>query len=281
MLSAGESARATLRISAFPLPCDGKHGAVVIVEDLEAARKLEHHLRRLDRLADLGTLAAGMAHEIKNALVAGKTFIELLLEKNPEAELAGVVKREIGRIDAIVSRMLKYAGDREREFKPLRVHELLEHSLRLVEPQLNGKAIRLERSFLAAADLVDGNENELQQAVVNLVLNSLEAMAPGGTLAISTSLGGDAQPVTPRQPASVSRIQILIRDTGPGIAPDNLARVFTPFFTTKPEGTGLGLAITQRIVLEHAGTIRVESEVNRGTQFCIVLPLAENAGAGQ
>jgi signal transduction histidine kinase len=254
---------------------------VVIVEDLEAARKLEHHLRRLDRLADLGTLAAGMAHEIKNALVAGKTFIELLLEKNREAELAGVVKREIGRIDAIVSRMLKYAGDREREFKPLRVHELLEHSLRLVEPQLNGKAIRLERSFLAAADLVEGNENELQQAVVNLVLNSLEAMSPGGTLAISTSPGEDAEPVRPGAPASASRIQILIRDTGPGIAPDNLPRVFAPFFTTKPEGTGLGLAITQRIVLEHAGTIRVESEVNRGTQFCIILPLAESAGAAQ
>jgi len=277
-LPSSQSPRATLNASAFPLPCCGQRGAILIIEDLEAVRSLEHHLQRLDRLADIGTLAASMAHEIKNALVAGRTFIDLLLEKNCEMELAGVVKREIGRIDAIVSRMLKYAGDHNREFMPLRVHEVLEHSLRLAQPQLDGKKIGLERSFLAAADLVDGNENELEQAVMNLVLNALEAMAPGGVLAISTSLDNDSEPAMTGGQPPAPRIQIRIRDTGPGIDSDKLDRVFTPFFTTKPEGTGLGLAITQRIVQEHAGTIRVESELNRGTQFCITLPLFDGSG---
>ena len=103
-------------------------------------------------------------------------------------ELTSVVKRELGRIDAIVSRMLKYAGNHEREFQLLHVHEMLEHSLRLVKPQMDSKSILLDRSFQAAVDLVEGNENELQQAVVNLFLNALEAMTPGGTLSISTQL---------------------------------------------------------------------------------------------
>jgi len=281
-LASAEQPSATIKVSAYPLPCHSDQGAILVVDDVEAARKLEHHLQRLDRLADIGTLSASMAHEIKNALVAGRTFIELLLEKHSELELTSVVKRELGRIDAIVSRMLKYAGNHERQFQHLHVHEMLDHSLRLVKPQLDSKSILLDRSFRAAADLVDGNENELQQAIVNLFLNALEAMVPGGTLSISTRVASAAlvgHDVRSASPSTPEQIEVLIGDTGHGIEPEKLTRVFTPFFTTKPEGTGLGLAITQRIVHEHSGEITVESEMQRGTRFCIALPLVDNAQA--
>ena len=280
-LPRGEQPPAAVKVSAFPLPCGSKHGAILVVDDMEAARRLEHHLQRLDRLADIGTLSASMAHEIKNALVAGKTFIQLLLEKHAEMELTSVVKRELGRVDAIVSRMLKYAGNHEREFQLLHVHDMLEHSLRLVKPQMDSKSILLDRSFLADVDLVEGNENELQQAVVNLFLNALEAMTPGGTLSISTQLSNAGESGLLREGAAPPQILVLIGDTGHGIEPDALARVFTPFYTTKPEGTGLGLAITQRIVREHAGDISVESELHRGTRFCIALPLVDNCDPGR
>ena len=280
-ITAGDAPSAMLKVSVFPLPCDGGRGAIVVVDDLDAARKLEHHLQRLDRLADIGTLSASMAHEIKNALVAGKAFVDVLLEKHAEVEFASVVRREMSRVDAIVSRMLNYAGNYERKFQLLHVHEMLEHSLRLVKPQMNSKGIVLDKALLATADLVNGNENELQQAVMNLLLNALEAMAPGGRLTISTESPGQGGSEVLREGSEAGRIQILIADTGPGIEPDKLARVFTPFFTTKPEGTGLGLAITQRIVQEHAGSISVESELNRGTRFCVALPLVDSCAADQ
>ena len=129
-------------------------GVVVVLNDLTPARQLEERLEQLDRLANVGTLAATMAHEIKNALVAGKTFIDLLLEKHQDAELVEVVRREMSRIDAIVSRMLKFAGPARPAFSEVRLHEVLDHSLRLVQPQLEGKSIALSRSFQAAPDLL-------------------------------------------------------------------------------------------------------------------------------
>jgi signal transduction histidine kinase len=177
--------------------------------------------------------------------------------------------------------MLNYAGNYERKFQNLHVHEMLEHSLRLVKPQMNSNGIVLEKALLATADLVNGNENELQQAVMNLLLNALEAMAPGGRLTISTESDGPSRSGVLLEGSEAGRIQILIADTGSGIEPDKLARVFTPFFTTKPEGTGLGLAITKRIVQEHAGDISVESELNCGTRFCVALPLVDSCAAEQ
>ena len=161
-------------------------GAVVVLSDLTPARHLERHIEQLDRLATLGTLAAGMAHEIKNALVAGKTFVDLLLEQHQDTELVEVVRREMGRIDALVSRMLKFAGPGRPTFTQVRLHEILDHSLRLVQPQLDGKLVSLSRSFLASPDALHGDDHQLQQAFVNLFLNALEAMGPNGTLSVTT-----------------------------------------------------------------------------------------------
>ena len=248
-------------------------GLVVTLNDLTPARRLSQMLNRLDRLADLGTLSASMAHEIRNALVAGKTFVDLLVEKNKDDELTEVVRKEIGRIDAIVRGMLTFAGSGRASFRKLRLHEVLTNSLNLVQPQLNNRSIKLETAFDASPDLLNGNENELQQAFVNLLLNSVEAMSSKGTLTVRTDLVS-ARELGAHEAAESGGnvIRVRIQDTGSGIAPAELQRLFEPFFTTKANGTGLGLTITKRIILEHHGEITVESVVGEGTTFSILLP---------
>ncbi len=264
----------TLRLSAIPLQTGGKNsGVLIVLNDLTPARQIEQHIQQLDRLADIGTLAAGMAHEIKNALVAGKTFVDLLLEKHQDADLVDVVRRELSRIDAIVSRMLKFAGPARPAFSEVRLHEILDHSLRLVQPQLEGKLVSLNRSFLASPDALHGDDYQLQQAFVNLLLNALDALGPNGTLSVTTDLLSPGAP-TANAAGSADRAQLrlTIQDNGIGILPENMARLFEPFFTTKPGGTGLGLLITRRIIQEHRGAITVQSEPHKGTAFQILLP---------
>jgi signal transduction histidine kinase len=255
-----------LEITAIPVGHNGKVGVVLLLSNLEDLLHCEERLQRLDRLANLGTLAASMAHEIRNALVAGRTFVDLLLEKNPQAELTDVVRRELTRIDAIVARLLKFAAPARPALSEVRVTELLEHALRLLQPQLDNRDISLDRQLNTGADQVTGDEGELLQAFMNLLLNALEAMAPEGKLTVKT------------EPESKSgTIRITITDTGIGISPEHLPHLFDPFFTTKPSGTGLGLAVTKRIIEEHHGALTVESRPGQGTAFTIVLPVANEA----
>jgi signal transduction histidine kinase len=261
-------------IVALPLKSISNHSAVVVtLHSLSSSGQFVQQIRQLDRLANTGTLAAGMAHEIKNALVAGRTFLDLLLEKNTDAELVEIVRQEMGRIDAIVSRMLRFAATNTRSLKALHLHEGLEHALRLVQPQLTAKSISLERAFRAHPDGTKGDEYELQQAFVNLLLNALEAMSEHGKLTVGTetvALGPDG----------VWNLRVVIEDTGGGILPEHMDRLFEPFFTTKASGTGLGLAITRRIIEEHGGSISVASRLGQGTTFTVFLPLLlESPGA--
>lgn len=253
----------SIRLTAEPLRAGKKSsGVALVLNQVTAVRQFEERLQQLNRLANLGTLAAGMAHEIRNALVAGKTFIDLLLEKNQETELVGVVRRELGRIDTIVSRMLKFAGPPE-PFSAVHVHQLLEHSLLLVEPRLQSKAIALDRSFQASTDVIRGEEYQLQQAFLNLLFNAVDAMGSPGKLTVTSALVAAPEP---------PRLRITIQDTGMGIPPENMERLFEPFFTTKAGGTGLGLAITQRILQQHGGAISVDSQLGQGTTFQVMLP---------
>lgn len=232
-------------------------------------------MQRLDRLANLGMLSAGMAHEIKNGMVAIQTFVELLLEKNQEAELGEVVRHELKRINAIASQMLRIAAPNHAAFQPVRIHEVLDHSLRLLQPQISGKLIALKKHYRAGTDTVQGDDAQLQQVFMNLFLNALQAMGPSGTLTISTEMTDG------ENGARVLKIQV--EDTGVGIAPENLEHLFVPFFTTKRNGTGLGLAISHRIVLEHRGAIQVQSEPGKCSVFSLSLPVieAQSAKLGQ
>jgi len=261
--------RRLLSVSAMPVRRSRMTEVMVVVHDLAPLHHIEKNLHRLDRLASLGTLSASMAHEIKNALVAVKTFTELLLDSNRDAELAGTVQRELQRIESIVRQMLRFATPARPAFSPVRVHDVLEHSLRMVQRQIEGKLISLNRSFRATPDYINGDDHQLEQAFVNLLLNAVEAMGPNGSLHVTTEF--IASPASPKAINS-PHVRVTISDTGVGVTPENMIHLFEPFFTTKHDGTGLGLPITQRIVKEHHGDISVHSEPNKGTTFNILLP---------
>lgn len=253
-----------LRASLVPLKARGAAQVVVVLSRLTAPPPFEQHLRRLDRLASLGTLSASMAHEIKNGMVAVKTFVELLAEKRQEAELTGVVRRELERINTILTQMLRLAAPKAAAFTTLRAHELLDRSLRLLQHQLGAKMISLQKHYQAQPDAVRGDDAQLLQAFMNLLLNAIEAMDANGVLTVTTELSDDGK--------GARVLKIHVQDTGAGIPPENLSLVFEPFFTTKKDGTGLGLAISQRIALEHQGTIEVRSEIAKGSTFTLSLP---------
>lgn len=246
------------------------HGVSLVLNDLAPVRVFEETLRRLDRLASIGTLSAGMAHEIKNALVAVKTFIDLLIQKNRDAQLAEVVNREMLRINAIVSQMLRFAGPARPAFSTLRVHELIDQSLGLVRHQLDGHKVTVERLLTARPDAVRGDGYQLEQVFLNLFFNALDAMGPHGRLTVAT----EAIPAERSELPGTPSLRVSVQDSGMGIPAENLKHLFEPFFTTKPNGTGLGLSITRRIIQEHHGDIRVESRPGEGAAFHVLLPLA-------
>src|ERR1041385_7100268 len=247
---------------------------VVLLRKVSRFPGIENNFRRLDRLASLGTLSASMAHEIKNALVAVKTFIDLLLEKNQDAELGEVVRHEMSRLDLIVGHMLKFAAPPQPAFQLVRLHDVLDHSLRLAQHRFGSKTITFEREFNASPDELSGDDHQIEQALVNLLLNAVEAIGPEGTLTVRTDVASAANGALElREGDSRRYLRLRITDTGAGIAPEDLPHVFEPFFTTKANGTGLGLAVTRRIIEEHNGSIEVESESGKGTTFTILLPV--------
>ena len=266
VLKASRRGAATLRASILPVKTRAPAQVVVVLNNLTSAPVFEQNMRRLDRLASLGTLSASMAHEIKNGMVAIKTFVDLLLEKKgQDLELTEVVSRELQRINAIVTQMLRFAATKGPTFTTVHVHELLDHSLRVLHHQIAGKSISVQRHYGARLDAVRGDDAQLQQVFINLLLNALEAMETKGTLSVGTETT-EGQRGTPS-------LVIHVQDNGVGIARENLGRLFEPFFTTKKNGTGLGLAISQRIAHEHRGNIQARSEINQGSTFTVSLPL--------
>lgn len=262
-----------LHVNVSPLQNTDPLQALVVLNDITGFRQLEQTVTRLDRLATIGTLSASMAHEIKNALVAVKTFVDLLLEKNKDAELAGIVGREMNRVNSIVRQLLKFGSPAGPTRSTVRLHDVLEHSLRMVQHQLDGKLISINRSFNAAPDAVQGDDCQLEQVFVNLFLNAIEATGDNGILTVATELLPKLPPDSALpKPADHPHVRVIVADTGVGIEPDHIDRMFEPFFTTKAHGTGLGLPITRRIVQEHNGLITVQSEPKKGTTFSILLP---------
>src|SRR3989454_4932039 len=246
--------------------CANASGQPLVVgalfHDLDSARKLERRIRRLERLANIGTLSAGVAHEIKNALVAIKSFADLLAQRNQDVEMTSMISREAKRIDSLVNQLLKFAGRAKPAFATVSLHEVIGNSLRLVQHKLKVRKIQLVRALDAGIDQVQGDAKQLEQALINLLLNAVEAMEEIGTLTVATELVVATEHITRSEPKGMKeQIQVSIKDTGSGIPPELATRLFVPFMTTKAEGTGLGLAITARIIQEHRGRIKVESEV--------------------
>lgn len=255
-------------------------GALLVLEDLTVFKKLESQVRRTDRLASLGTLSAGMAHEIKNPLVTLKTFTQLLPERYQDADFrdtfSSLVGQEVKRIDSIVNQLLRFARPAKPSLHPLHVNEVLDNTLRLVHQQLKQKQIQLVREFHAPTDLILGDADLLVQAFLNFFLNAIDAMDSGGTLTVRTEhLELETNQITLEgRIATETHLRIAISDTGRGIKPEDIQHVFDPFFTTKSTGTGLGLSVSHGIISEHRGLIDVESIVDQGATFYILFPLA-------
>ncbi len=254
-------------------------GVLLVFSDLTALRKLEGQVRRTDRLASLGTLSAGMAHEIKNPLVTLKTFTQLLPERYEDPDFrttfSNLVGEEVKRIDSIVNQLLRFARPAKPSLMPTHVHEVVDNTLRLVQQQLKHKNIVLKKEFQVSHDLIQGDGNLLVQAFLNFFLNAIDAMESGGELSVTTialELEGN-QPTFLGVSSSETRLRLSIRDSGKGIRADDLPHVFDPFFTTKSSGTGLGLSVSHGIIHEHHAVIDVESEVGRGTVFHVTFPI--------
>jgi signal transduction histidine kinase len=225
-----------------------------------APADIQQSLQRLDRLANLGLFSASIAHEIKNGLVAINTFCEMMIEKEENREMGDMVRRELRRIDGLVTQMLRLAAPKPASLTSVNVHDLLDLSLRLLEHQLKARMITVRRDYRAAPPHLLADESRLQQAFMNVLLNAMEAMGGGGELTAATE-------------TTDGSLRISIRDTGAGIAPENFGQIFDTFFTTKKHGTGLGLAITRQVVEDHRGRIEVQSELGGGSTFQITLPV--------
>jgi signal transduction histidine kinase len=239
--------------------------------------QVQEEARRSERLAALGQMSAGLAHEIRNPLGVIKGSAEMLnqklLQSNPLAsELAGYILSEVNRVSALVARFLDFARPLALECAPADVGEVVDRAIAAVTAQRPQSAVRLERAYAAALPRVSMDESLCEQLFQNLMLNAYEAMEPdGGTLRIG---------ITPAQRLAVHGVEITFQDTGPGIPPDQCQQIFNPFFTTKKTGVGLGLSIVSKIVDEHRGSLRVEGRPGQGACFRVFLPIDGKTASG-
>ena len=273
----------TLPIEMSTAPLRGREGkdlgVVGVFRDVTVLRDLEEQLRRSDRLAALGTLAAGLAHEIKNPLTSLRTFTRFMPRKFEDPRFRErfqrVVPHELERINAIVEQLLELARPARLVFQAVRLPELLDRTLDLYANQVEGKSIEVRREYARDCPPIQADPEYLYQALVNLVANALEAMSPGGGLTVRAGWSHGTSGSRPSGPTSPGRhVKVEIEDTGKGISSSEADKVFNPFFTTKASGTGLGLALTHKIVEDHRGSITFRSVLGTGTTFRVILPVA-------
>ena len=262
-----EGTQIPLSLSAAPLKDENEQemGSVLLLRDLREIRDLQERVRRSERLASLGRLAAGVAHEIRNPLSSIRGFAQFFQNRfkgqEKEQEYAAVMVREVDRLNRVITELLDFARPKEPHRESHNLQEILEQTLKVLEPELAGRNIGVEKKLDASLPRILADRDQLSQAFLNLMLNALESMEGEGKLRISLESEG------------ASALTISIADTGKGIPPEDLERVFEPFFSTKRKGTGLGLAIVHQIVENHKGQIRVESREGEGTTFRITLPI--------
>jgi len=253
-------------------------GVVGVFRDLTHVRQLESDLRRSDRLAALGTLAAGLAHEIKNPLTSLLTFSRHLERRFDDPhfreKFQSVVPRELERINGIVERLLELARPARMTFTLVRLPALMDSVVELYANQLEARQIEVAREYARDVPPVQADQEALYRVVVNLVANAIDAMSEGGRLTLRAGWSEGGDPLLPsRRRAPDRRVKLEVGDTGPGISASESDRIFNPFYTTKEGGTGIGLALAHKIVQDHGGTINFRSDRPRGTTFTVVLPL--------
>lgn len=239
-------------------------GHVILFRDMTEVRRLKQEVVRSQRLASLGSLAAGVAHEIRNPLSSIKGFATYFKERyrdNPaDCETAEVMIREVDRLNRVITQLLEFARPMTMTRVPASLQQLIRHALKTVEGQARQRRITVEADLSPEIGEIPLDADRITQVLLNLCLNAIAAMEGGGTLRIT--LGW--------QDSRTVRIELA--DTGSGISDQDLPRVFDPYFTTKPSGTGLGLPIVQKVVEAHGGEVTIRSELGKGTTVTVLLP---------
>jgi len=250
-------------------------GRLIIVDDITERMELESQLSQAEKMSSIGLLAAGVAHEVNTPLAVISSYAQMLtkhINGDPKVgDLLDKITRQTFRASEIVNNLLNFSRTSATEFTDVNVNKIIAETLNLLEHQFKTSRIRVETDFHGDLPLIHGNAGKLQQVFLNLFVNAKDAMAGGsGTLRIATGNG--------------TGVQVSVSDTGPGIAPEHINKIYDPFFTTKTSpregqsrGTGLGLSVTYGIIQEHAGKIRVESLPGRGTTFHLEFPLIRKA----
>jgi len=255
-------------------------GLSCIFLDITQRKKMEKHLARMDRLASLGELASGIAHEIRNPLAGIGGALQILSKHFDNDNSNHVIFKEVLdqvlRLDDFVKNLLQFARPSTPKFESLKVEDVIDSTLFLVSNQISKKQIKLNIEHERNQPDIQGDKNLLQQVFLNITINALDAMEGGGTLGIT--IWWDQEEILPAPEAIYcaprqDQVIIKISDTGPGIKEEDIDNIFNPFFTTKSQGTGLGLSITHRIIEQHHGTISVDSNPDTGTTFTISLPI--------
>jgi two-component system sensor histidine kinase HydH len=244
-------------------------GNIVLFKDLTEVRALRKEVARSQRLASVGRLAAGVAHEIRNPLSSIKGFAtyfkERYSDKPDDQQTASIMIQEVDRLNRVVGQLLEFA--RPIAVKPQRISlpALLKDSVKLIADRAAEKNIAIRTQSDVGLDEAWGDPDRINQILLNLYLNAIDAMEIGGELKVGISSDGDSR-----------QICITVSDTGCGISPENFSQIFDPYFTTKSSGTGLGLAIVHNIIEAMSGTIKVQSDPGKGTTFRITIPIENN-----
>jgi two-component system sensor histidine kinase HydH len=245
-------------------------GALAERERLQRKRMQEAHakLEQTQRLSMMGQMAAGVAHEIKNPLASIKGAADILAEDlapgSPKQEFAEIIRREVKRLNSTVQNFLDFARPQPFRFSLEKLDDILVSTLKQMEPQIASASLVLKSKIPSFDERVWADPQKLRQVFINLILNAISATSTGGE--ITVELGQSTK--------NHGRFwEVNFSDTGGGIAPENLEKIFEPFFTQKSSGSGLGLAIVKSIIEEHNGRVEVASELGRGATFTILLPL--------
>lgn len=274
-----------VRVTTLPLKDLQKRtiGTLLLVSDVREVVAMERQMRAAERLSVLGTLAAALAHEIRNPLEAMSLNLELL-ERNlgaPEGtagqeekkrKYLGILESETSRLAGIVENFLSFARPSRKATNRMLLGEVLKGVTDLVANQAESRNVQVMLVADGSPIAVEGSEDQLKQAFLNVIINSLEAMPNGGRLIVSV--------VSPEAAGSAATATVRIEDSGEGIPPERMGRLFDPFFSTRAHGTGLGLTIAHRVIQDHGGRIRVESTPGKGTTLTVELPLLPGESQG-
>lgn len=253
-------------------------GAVMIIRDLSRVMELEETVRRADKLSMLGTLAAGLAHEIKNPLGGIKGAAQLLTmeldEQSPLREYTKVMVKEAERINGIIEELMDLTSPRPVVMGEVNLAKILGDIILLQKEASRGHGIEFSLNLDPSIPPIQGDESLLTRLFLNLIKNAREAIDRDGRVEVETKVSAEYHMTSPGSRPS-PLVVTKVRDTGCGIPGEELERIFTPYFTTKPKGSGLGLAICQKIVEDHRGFLKIVSAPGQGTTITVSLPLRQ------